>query len=392
MCQITLALLQRPDTHQGDWISSDDTICKYEIHLHGTVSKVRATPFNVLFRSGNVLVIDGEAGLRHLAFRDKGGGCHEQTRVVCHPKAEAVSFLVGPELKVGQKNESPDRCVKQPCNADPRHFALSLVKVIIAASLGPRPNTKNVAIVGLGGGMIPLWFRQQRPSIKVDAADISSGVVAAIHCFGIANETNMNVFHEDGRKFLQRQPLRKYDAIIVDAFDDKDNIPPCLRTIDFFQMVQSRLNDGGGLVMNTWRKNLDVMLPALQKAFDVVLVGKSPGLGNIIVHATSKNVKLPRAPSAKVDDSFFGFKKHLQSERLNGQNEEPAQWLANLEFIHPPKGWVLYPQYHKEQSNTVTTAAPLPTHKMPQPTAKPLFTEYQAPEMETDALNQCHYD
>merc|ERR1719262_1798284 len=106
---------------------------------------------------------------------------------------------------------------------------------------------------------------------------------------------------------------------MVDAFDDKDNIPPCLRTIEFFELVSSRLKKDGGLVMNTWRKNLDVMLPALQKIFDVVLVGKSPGLGNIIVHATSSSVKLPPAPSSKIDGSFFGFNKHVQSKGLNGE-------------------------------------------------------------------------
>merc|ERR1719262_1012924 len=106
---------------------------------------------------------------------------------------------------------------------------------------------------------------------------------------------------------------------MVDAFDDKDNIPPCLRTIEFFNMVKSRLNHQGGLVMNTWRKNLDVMLPALHKVFDVVLVGKSPGLGNIIVRATSKSVKLPPPPSTKIDGSFFGFNKHVQSKGLNGE-------------------------------------------------------------------------
>jgi hypothetical protein len=375
-------------------MSSDDTICKYEIHLHGTVSKVRATPFNVMFRSGNVLVIDGEQGLRHLAFRDKGGGCHEQTRVVCHPKS-MTSFLTGPTPKVSQKDEVPDRCLKQPCNADPGDFALSLVRVMIAASIGPRPQAKNIAIVGLGGGMIPLWYRERRPDIDVDAADISFGVVQAVHCFGIMNETKMNVFNEDGRKFLQRQKMGKYDAIMVDAFDDKDNIPPCLRTIEFFTMVKSRLKQDGGLVMNTWRKNLDVMLPALQKIFDVVLVGKSPGLGNIIVHATSSGVKLPPPPSS-TDKSFFHFHKRAPSKGLNGETEGPAQWLANLEFIHPPKGWVLYPQYHRDGETTPPPVAehnqPLASHNKAVPTAKPLFTEYEQPEVQTDVHNQCHYD
>lgn len=392
LCQTTLALLRGPDVQRGDWISSDNTVCKYEIHLHGGLSKVRATPFNILFRSDNVLVIEGEGGLRHLAFRDKGGGCHEQTRVVCHPQKQGASFLMGPSAKVTEKDESPDRCLKETCNADPGDFALSLVRVMIAASIGPRPNAKNIAIVGLGGGMIPLWFKEKRPSIDVDAADISSGVVASVHCFGLFNETNMNLHHEDGRKFLQRQEMHKYDAIMVDAFDDKDNIPPCLRTIEFFNMVKSRLNQDGGLVMNTWRKNLDVMLPALQTVFDVVLVGKSPGLGNIIVHATSSSVKLPLPPSAKNDDSFFGdsfFHKKAVRKGLNGETEGPAQWLANLEFIHPPKGWVLYPQYHRDGP---TTPPPIVDHRKPVPTAKPLFTEYKKQEMETDAQNECHYD
>merc|ERR1719159_453949 len=78
-----------------------DTVCKYEIHLHGTLSKVRATPSNILFKYDNVLVIQGENGLRHLAFRDEGSGCHEQTRVVCHPKHRAASFLAGPVKQVG---------------------------------------------------------------------------------------------------------------------------------------------------------------------------------------------------------------------------------------------------------------------------------------------------
>jgi hypothetical protein len=358
----------------GDWMSSDDTMCSYEIHLHGTLSKVRATPSSVLFKSDNVLVINGEGGLRHLAFRDKGGGCHEQTRVVCHPKY-ASSFLSGPATKAVN---SPDRCLSQPCNADAGEFALSLSRVMIAASLGPRPAAQNVAIVGLGGGMIPLWFQQERPQIHVDAIDISAGVVAAVHCFGVENGTQINVVNQDGRMFLQQQPQAKYDVVMVDAFDDKDNIPPCLRTMEFFKMVKSRLNDGGGLVINTWRKNLDIMLPALEQTFNVVVVCKSPGLGNIIVHATSSKVELP-AP--KVDHSFFGFKKKPSTSG----SKNPAEWLADLEFIHPPKGWVLYPQYHQDLGSATTPPPPLTV------TAKPLFTEYSPPEVETDGGNQCKY-
>lgn len=367
--------------NRDDWMSSvDDTSCSYEIHLHGTLSKVRATSSSVLFKSGNVLVIDGEGGLRHLAFRDKGGGCHEQTRVVCHPK-HASSFLTTSATK---SVDTPDRCLSQPCNADAGEFALSLSRVMIAASLGPRPDARSIAIIGLGGGMIPLWFQQQRPSIHVDAIDISTGVVEAAHCFGLVNGTEMNIVNQDGRMFLHHQPEGKYDVVMVDAFDEKDNIPPCLRTIEFFKLVKTRLTGTGGLVMNTWRKNLDIMLPALEQVFGVVRVGKSPGLGNIIVHATSKDVKLP-APK-EPDHSFFGsFFKKKPSKSSADQKKGPAEWLEDLEFIHPPKGWALYPQYHQEHDGTPTTPPPMTV------TAKPLFTEYSPPTTETDEHNQCKY-
>lgn len=378
-----------PVVDTGDWasIASYDTVCRYELHLHGSLSKVRATPANILFRSENVLVIKGEGGLRHLAFRDKGGGCHEQSRIICEPKAD-VSFLSrgAPTTKEASEKETvSDGCLNDPCHADADDFALSLSRVMIAASLGPRPTAKHVAVIGLGGGMIPLWFQQKRPSIGVDAIDVSANVVAAVHCFGVVNGTGMNVVHQDGRMFLQQQPLQKYDAVMLDAFDENDNIPPCLRTIEFFKMVKSRLRNDGGLVINTWRKNLDVMLVALEQVFDKVLVCKSPGLGNIVVHATSSSLKLPPSPSEQKDDSFFGnfLHKHV-SRHVNVDRQGPSEWLANLEFIHPPRGWVLYPQYHQEQS-TGSTGTPAT------PTAKPFLTGYVAPEVETDAHNKCKY-
>lgn len=382
-----LAVLQNgsPASDRGLWSSADDTVCRYEIHLHGTLSKVRATPSNILFQHDNVLVIDGEGGLRHLAFRDKGGGCHEQTRVLCHAKHGAPSFLAGHAKKVLVQADSPDHCLSMPCHADAGEFALSLSRVMIAASLGPRPEAKHVTIVGLGGGMIPLWFQQQHPSIHVDAVDISSGVVQAVHCFGLTNGTTMNFVNQDGREFLLHQPKQKYDAVLLDAFDDKDNIPACLRTIEFIKMIKTRLVSDGGLVINTWRKNLDVMLPALEQVFDVVLVCKSPGLGNIIVHATSSSLKLPKATSEKPDSSFFGRNFFKPSKSSKQQKDGPAEWLADLEFIHPPKGWVLYPQYHQDPSSG--PSAPPPSNS----TEKPLLTEYETPKAETDAGNQCHY-
>jgi precorrin-6B methylase 2 len=277
-----------------------------------------------------------------------------------------------------------------PCNADAGEFALSLSRVMIAASLGPRPEARHVAIVGLGGGMIPLWFQQQRPSVHVDAIDISNGVVQAVHCFGIRNSTTMNVVNEDGRAFLQQQSKQKYDAVLLDAFDDQDNIPSCLRTIEFFRMIKSRLVSDGGLVINTWRKNLDVMLPALEQVFGTVLVCKSPGLGNIIVHATSSSLKVPTM-TQEPDNSFFGknfFKHKPKASQEKAMNGGPAEWLAKLEFIHPPKGWVMYPQYHRDQgSNPTAVTAPPPLT----PTSKPLLTEYQTPDAETDLSNQCPY-
>jgi hypothetical protein len=330
-----------------------------------------------------------------MALRDKGGGCHEQTRVQCaHPSRSA--FLALPSSTAqGRLPELPqvsDRCAAMPCNVDSTQFRLSLVRVVLAAALGPRPKAKNVAIVGLGGGMIPMWIRQKRPEINVEAADINAGVVASVHCFGVFNGTGMQVFRQDGREFLQRQPEGKYNAVIVDAFDDTDTIPKCLRTVEFFRMVRSRLAAKGGLVINTWRKNVDVMLPALQLVFPKVVIAKCPGLGNLIVHATSKDVILPETPAQEEDDDFWENKpaeddhffqqtKSKAHPPLTVAGDDPAQWLASANFMHPPKGWAIFPQYHQNGAKPSSTA----------PTVNPLYVDYTPPHAESDEEHACKY-
>jgi hypothetical protein len=262
---------------------------------------------------------------------------------------------------------------------------------VLAAALGPRPDAKNVAIIGLGGGMIPLWIREKRPDINVDAADINAGVVASVHCFGIINGTGMQVHRQDGRAFLQTQPEGKYDAVIVDAFDETDAIPKCLRTLEFFRLVRSRLSSHGGLVINTWRKNVDVMRPALEMVFPTVLIAKSPGLGNVIVHATSKDVKLPESPAQQEDDEFQEqksseeqrfFEQPKVKPTASSEGDSPAQWLASANFMHPPKGWAVFPQYHQKVESPSS----------PSPTVSPLYTDYTPLPAERDESNGCKYD
>lgn len=326
-------------------------------------------------------MVEGKDGLRHLALRDNGGGCHEQSRMMCNPKGEHPAFLMAgtkPHNSVPSQNSDdepeslPDRCISIPCHANANDFELSLVKVMIAAAVGPRPHATNVAVIGLGGGMVPLWFQQQRPDIKVDAVDILKGIVEAVHCFGISQSNTTNVVQQDGRRFLETQPKGKYDAIMVDAFDEKDNVPGCLRTYEFFQLVKAHLKPDGGLIMNTWRKNLDLVLPALQLTWGWVEVAKSPGLGNIIVHASDKHTKVAR-PTPKPDNSFFGF--HSKKPKKDGG---PVDWLASAGFIHPQQGWVMYPQYHHDGTTP------------PPPTIAPLYLDYKPPPVEHDVAYGCN--
>lgn len=139
--------------------------------------------------------------------------------------------------------------------AKPREFALNYTHMAMGGLLFATDSPpKSLLIVGLGGGTLPTALREILPDAQIDAIEIDPAVTRmARRYFGFQDDPKMKVYEVDGRVFVKRavRENRKYDAILLDAFDH-EYIPEHLLTREFLEEVKSLLAPGGVLVGNTF--------------------------------------------------------------------------------------------------------------------------------------------
>lgn len=109
----------------------------------------------------------------------------------------------------------------------------------------PRPGAREVLMIGGAGGTLATMLR--RVGVAVSIVDINpAAFVLARDYFHLPAEVACHV--ADGVAFL-RANARRYDAIVLDAFDD-DKIPPPFWSKAFFALAKRRLKPGGVFLVN----------------------------------------------------------------------------------------------------------------------------------------------
>jgi spermidine synthase len=107
------------------------------------------------------------------------------------------------------------------------------------------PGGKSCLVMGLGAGIIPLWYEKR--GIRTDVVDISPQIfTVAEKYFGF--HASGETVAEDARFFLNRSQ-KKYDYIILDVFNG-DVLPEHVLSLESFEMISRHLNDNGILGMN----------------------------------------------------------------------------------------------------------------------------------------------
>ncbi|WP_135805589.1 spermidine synthase [Halorussus marinus] len=105
-----------------------------------------------------------------------------------------------------------------------------------------------VLFVGGGGFTGPKRFLEEY-NATVDVVEIDPEVIdAAKRYFGVEESPRLNVYNEDGRRYL-RETNRTYDLIVLDAYK-KDKVPFQLTTAEFMRLADSRLSAHGILFAN----------------------------------------------------------------------------------------------------------------------------------------------
>lgn len=107
------------------------------------------------------------------------------------------------------------------------------------------PSGKECLVVGLGAGVIPMWYEAR--GIRTDVVDINPDVVeAARKFFGFRNSGEVRV--TDARYFLAGT-RKTYDFVILDVFNG-DTTPIHVLTLEAFRLVKARMAPGGVLAIN----------------------------------------------------------------------------------------------------------------------------------------------
>lgn len=111
------------------------------------------------------------------------------------------------------------------------------------------PDIENVLFIGGGGFSGPKKFLEDYPNLTVDVVEIDPQVVdIAKTYFNVNDDPRLNIYIEDGRKYLNRINI-KYDLIILDAYS-KTYAPFHLLTLEFFESIEKHLNPNGVLASN----------------------------------------------------------------------------------------------------------------------------------------------
>lgn len=176
--------------------------------------------------------------------------------------------------------------------SDPGLLAVEYTRYITAA-LAYAPALRSILEIGLGGGRTVNYLNRHLPRTLITGVEIDAGVVAlAKKHFGLRESKTLKLVVDDGRRHLMTSPA-KHDVILVDAYRGTW-VPETLTSVEFFELVRSRLNSGGVVAQNVEPSTLfeDGMAATLRHVFGNV--DRLPAAGNIVMVAYEGKPKTQR--------------------------------------------------------------------------------------------------
>jgi spermidine synthase len=116
-------------------------------------------------------------------------------------------------------------------------------------ALAYNQGARRILMIGLGGGSAPKRLWRDFPGLDLEVVELDPVVRdVAYRYFALPRSPRLRVSVEDGRRYVQRTS-RRWDAIMIDAYFS-DALPFHLTTVEFLELVRSRLNPGGVVVSN----------------------------------------------------------------------------------------------------------------------------------------------
>lgn len=149
-------------------------------------------------------------------------------------------------------------------------------------------NPQSALVLGHAGGSITRLLNHFYPDIEVTGVEIDPNITdVAMEYMGI-EDAKVAIVHEDARTFLIDSD-KKYDLIFVDAYASIV-LPVHLATKEFFELLETHLNDDGIVALNVLSFEQDLlngMQNTIGAVFKNVVNIPVPGTNNTIVLASN---------------------------------------------------------------------------------------------------------
>lgn len=114
-----------------------------------------------------------------------------------------------------------------------------------------RPDFQHTLMIGGAGYSFPQDYLRTYRNASIDVVEIDPKMTEiAREYFRLTDDPRLNIFHEDGRVFLNRTEPGIYDAVLMDAFGSLFSVPYQLTTIEAVRHLSRVLDDKGVAVFN----------------------------------------------------------------------------------------------------------------------------------------------
>lgn len=226
--------------------------------------------------SGPVQVFVHQDNTRHLEFGDAWSGT--QTSVSC-------KGALPPSCLAHFKEDSPAascNAVECPCerdasSVDTDYLTRMVNAVVPICQKAATAASFNILNIGLGGGDIPAYLLSHCPrNTHVESVEYDPRVVTvAGKFFGTDDEHGRHkVSTGDGgaEAAARLHAGRRYDAVLVDVFNDAGDVPPSCASAAFVESIHGLLRPSGKFIQQVWDRQHAALLNAVKRRFE-----KEPG-------------------------------------------------------------------------------------------------------------------
>jgi spermidine synthase len=214
--------------------------------------------------------------------------------------------------------------------ADPEELVFEYTRLMTVGLIYPKKLERGV-VLGFGGGRTASYAVRTVPSLTIDGVELDKDIIAlGKKHFGVEEGERLSIHTQDGRLFLA-QSNETYDIIFLDAYRGPF-VPFHLLTKEFYELVRSRLTNGGVVVQNVEPTTmlLDSALATIRSVFPNVDTFSASG-NIVLVGYLGEPLEENRLTElAKTFDERF--KPRYEAAKMLG-NRHPIEPLPNAQVL-----------------------------------------------------------